>query len=127
MATIHQEVVFSAPPPRVYAALVDFAQFAHATGSPAAGEPTEGAAFTAFGGYVTGRHLELMSDRRLVQAWRTQSWPEGVYSIVRFELYPEGDGTKLVFFHEGFPEEEKDHLAGGWRTMYWERIGSYLG
>src|SRR5215472_10165925 len=111
---IHQEVTFSAAPAKVYEALVDSARFAKITGAPATGEGTEGASFSAFGGHVTGRHVELVQGKRVVQAWRAKTWPEGLYSVVRFELAPEGKGTKLVFDHEGFPEDMKDHLAQGW-------------
>ena len=127
MSTIHQETTFSAPPARVYEALADLKQFAALTGAPTTGEATEGAAFSAFGGHVTGRQLELVPGRRLVQAWRAKTWPEGVHSIVRFELTPEGKGTKLVFDHDGFPEDQKEHLSNGWRSMYWEKIAKYLG
>jgi activator of HSP90 ATPase len=127
MSTIHQEATFSAPPSRVYKALVDLKEFAELTGAPASGESTEGAAFSAFGGHVTGRHIELVPDKRVVQAWRAKTWPEGVHSIVRFELQADGRGTKLVFDHEGFPEDQKDHLASGWRSMYWEKIAKYVG
>ena len=127
MASIHQETSFSAPPARVYEALADLQQFAAMTGAPTTGEAVEGAAFSAFGGHVTGRQLELLPGRRLVQAWRAKTWPEGVHSIVRFELQPEGKGTKLVFDHEGFPEDQKEHLSNGWRAMYWEKIAKFLG
>jgi activator of HSP90 ATPase len=127
MSTIHQETTFSATPSHIYRALVDLKQFAEVTGAPTSGESTEGAAFSAFGGHITGRHLELVPDRRVVQAWRAKTWPEGVYSIVRFELHADGKGTKLVFDHEGFPEAEKEHLASGWRTMYWDKIGKHVG
>jgi activator of HSP90 ATPase len=127
MSNIHQETTFSAAPSRVYKALVDLKQFAELTGAPASGESTEGGAFSAFGGHITGRQLELVPDKRVVQAWRAKTWPEGVHSIVRFELHADGKGTKLVFDHDGFPEAEKDHLASGWRSMYWEKIAKYVG
>jgi activator of HSP90 ATPase len=127
MSNIHQEATFSAAPSRVYKALVDLKQFAELTGAPASGESTEGGAFSAFGGHITGRQLELVPDKRVVQAWRAKTWPEGVHSIVRFELHADGKGTKLVFDHDGFPEAEKDHLASGWRSMYWEKIAKYVG
>jgi activator of HSP90 ATPase len=127
MSTIHQETTFSAPPSRIYGALVDPKQFAEITGAPASGDSTEGAAFSAFGGHITGRHIELAPDKRVVQAWRAKTWPEGVYSIVRFELLPEGKGTKLVFDHDGFPEGQQDHLSNGWRSMYWDKIRAFIG
>lgn len=126
MSNIHQETTFSAPPSRIYQALVDLKKFAEVTGAPTSGESTEGAAFSAFGGHIAGRHLELVPDKRVVQAWRAKTWPEGVHSIVRFELHSDGKGTKLVFDHEGFPEGEREHLASGWRTMYWEKIDKHV-
>jgi activator of HSP90 ATPase len=122
MPTIHQEVSFSAAPSRVYQVLVDPKRFAEITGAPASGDSSEGAAFSAFGGHITGRHVELVRDQRVVQAWRAKTWPEGVYSIVRFELRPEGAGTRLVFDHEGFPEETREALSQGWQANYWDNI-----
>jgi activator of HSP90 ATPase len=122
MSTIHQELKFSAAPSRVYDALVNAKRFAAITGAPATGDGTEGAPFSAFGGYISGRHVELVRDKRVVQAWRAKTWPEGVYSVVRFELAPEGTGTKLVFDHDGFPADMAEHLAKGWQSNYWENI-----
>jgi activator of HSP90 ATPase len=122
MPTIHQEVTFATSPAKVYEALVNLKRFSEVTGAPASGDSTEGGAFSAFGGHVTGRHVELVRDKRVVQAWRAKTWPEGVYSIVRFELKPEGAGTKLVFDHDGFPADMADHLWKGWHSNYWENI-----
>ena len=127
MSNIHQEVSFAAPPSRVYQALVDSGQFATWTAAPASGDAAEGAAFSAFGGHVTGRHLELVPGVRVVQAWRAKTWPAGVHSIVRFELKADGHGTALVFDHAGFPADEKEHLAAGWKSMYWEKIAKHVG
>jgi activator of HSP90 ATPase len=126
MSTIHQEVTFSAPPSVIYGTLVDAKQFAEATGAPATGDSTEGALLSLFGGHIAGRHVELVADKRVVQVWRAKTWPEGVHSIVRFELQPEGTGTKLVFDHVGFPDGEDEHLSSGWRSMYWEKIAKHV-
>src|SRR5262245_15730816 len=126
MSNIHQELTLPAAPQRVYEALVDSEKFAEMTGAPATGEVAEGAAFSGFGGHITGRHVELVPGKRVVQAWRAKTWPEGTYSIARFELHAEGRGTKLVFDHEGFPEESKEHLSQGWHANYWEKIAKHL-
>jgi uncharacterized protein YndB with AHSA1/START domain len=122
MSNIHHEVTLPAAPSRVYKALVDSKEFAEVTGAPASGDPSEGAAFSGFGGHITGRHVELVPGKRVVQAWRAKTWPEGMYSIVRFELEADGKGTKLVFDHDGFPEDMKEHLSQGWHANYWEKI-----
>ena len=126
MSSIHQEVTLRAAPARVYQALVDSKEFAEVTGAPATGDGAEGAAFSGFGGHITGRHIELVPGKRVVQAWRAKNWPEGLYSIARFELHADGNGTKLVFDHEGFPEDAKEHLSQGWHAMYWEKIAKHV-
>ena len=122
MSNIHQEVSFTAAPARVYQALVDSKRFGELTGAPATGDSTEGAPFSAFGGHITGRHVELVPGKRVVQAWRAKTWPEGLYSIVRFELEPQGSGTKLVVDHAGFPADMQEHLAKGWQSNYWDNL-----
>lgn len=136
---IHQEVILKAPRAPVYAVLTDaelFQRLVLASGavksgmvSPAqtariSGEP--GGAFALFGGHISGRMIELDPDRRVVQAWRAADWPEGVYSIARFELLDSGAGTRLVFDHTGFPKGQADHLAAGWKVNYWEPLAKVL-
>ena len=65
--------------------------------------PEVGGAFTLFGGYITGRHLEMLPGERLVQAWRAGGWNAGEYSVVRFSLAAQGSGCKLLFDHRWFP------------------------
>ena len=74
-----------------------------------------------------GRNLELIPARRIVQAWRVAPWPEGVYSIARFELQKQGSGTRIVFDHTGFPTELAEHLEAGWQENYWKALKVYLG
>ncbi|MGC1618747.1 MAG: SRPBCC domain-containing protein [Candidatus Acidiferrum sp.] len=135
---IHMEVSFSAAPARVYDALTEAKQFNRVVQLSAAmqsksisDKPVEisrevGGAFSAFGGYVTGRQIELVPGRRIVQAWRAGSWAPGAYSIARFELSPQGTGTKLEFEHAGFPQGDAEHLLAGWKGNYWEPLAKFL-
>jgi len=131
---IHQEVVFNASRKRVYDALTDAAQFTKVTSfssvknaPPAQIAHDVGGMFSLFGGHIIGRHLELVPEQRLVQAWRVVDWSPGVYSIARFELADRAGKTALIFDHAGFPNGLGDHLAQGWRMNYWEPIKKYLG
>jgi uncharacterized protein YndB with AHSA1/START domain len=124
MSNIHQEVQFAAAPQRIYAALTDSAQFAALTEAPAEIGHGEGAAFSCFGGMITGRNVEMIPGQRLVQAWRAGTWEPGIYSIVRFELAADGAGTRLVFDQAGFPTDMAEHLEGGWKKMYWDKLAA---
>ena len=136
--SIHQEPVFKANRKRVYEALTDATQFdkviqlsgvtqtMHMRDKPTEISREVGGAFTLFGGYITGRHVELVPNERIVQAWRTGRWPAGIYSIARFELVEQGSGTRIVFDHTGFPKGEAESLASGWKAHYWEPLQKFL-
>jgi activator of HSP90 ATPase len=137
--SIHQETVFRAGRSRVYEALIDSKQFNEITKIAAAKDPgislekvpTEisrevGGTFTLFGGIILGRHIELVPNTRIVQAWRVVNWDPGVYSIVKFELVEQGTGTGIVFDHTGFPKGDAEHLASGWKAHYWEPLAKFL-
>ena len=124
---IHQEVTINASPAAVYGVLVSSEEFARMTGGRKADISKEvGGAISMFGGDLRGRNVELVPGKRVVQAWRSHVWPEGVYSIVRFELAPEGKGTKLVFDQAGHPESAQEMLEGGWHQMYWQPMNAML-
>jgi activator of HSP90 ATPase len=138
--SIHQEPVFKASRKRVYEALTDAKQFdkviqlsaAVKSGMAKAPNPPDisreaGGAFALFGGYISGRQIELVPNERIVQAWRVGSWDAGGYSIARFALVEQGAGTKIVFDHTGFPKGDAEHLAEGWRVNYWEPLEKFLG
>jgi activator of HSP90 ATPase len=97
------------------------------TGAPATGTGVEGGPFSLFGGHITGRQVELVPNQLVVQAWHAKTWPAGVYSIARFELRADGAKTRLVFDHNGFPADMKDHLAAGWTSNYWEPMHKLWG
>ena len=124
--SLHQEIQYKVAPERIYQILLDSKQFAAFTGMAAEIDPKSGGAFSMFGGMILGRNVELIANQRIVQAWRPASWDPGVYSIVRFELKPDGPGTTVILDHTGFPEGDFDHLDPGWKMRYWDPLRKYL-
>jgi len=123
----HQEIDVKGSPQRVYEALLDSKQFTAFTGAPAEIHREAGGAFSCFEGQIVGRNVDLLPGRRIVQAWRSNGWPEGSYSIVKFELNQQGSGTRLVMDHRGFPDGKREQLEAGWKQHYWEPLAKYLG
>ena len=138
--TIHQEPFFKANRKRVYDALTVTEQFDRVISLSGAMQsaalsamkiPTQisqqdGGAFALFGGYIVGRQIELQPNELIVQAWRVGNWGRGIYSIARFELVDQGDGTKILFDHEAFPNGDAGHLASGWHDNYWNPLAKFL-
>jgi uncharacterized protein YndB with AHSA1/START domain len=126
MPKIHQEVKFADPPAKIYKALTSSAEHAKFTGAPAEIMVKAGGAWSAYGGKISGFNVELVDGVRIVQTWRAGNWPEGVHTLVRFELTKDGAGTKLVLDHDGVSEDQLAHIDGGWTKMYWEPLRKYL-
>jgi activator of HSP90 ATPase len=125
--SLHQEIELKASPQRVYEILLDSKQFTAFSGMPANIDSAVGGAFSMFGGMIVGRNIELVANQRIVQAWRPTHWDPGVYSVVKFELKPQGNGTLLILDHSGFPEGDCDSLLKGWGLRYWDPLKKYLG
>jgi activator of HSP90 ATPase len=123
---IHQEVDLNATPQKVYEALLDSKQFSQFSGSAAEINRDVGGASSLFKGHIIARNLELVPNQRIVQGRRVVTWPEGAWSIARFDLKPNGTGTHVVFDHIGFPEGLHDHLAQGWDENYWSLLKKYF-
>jgi len=136
---IRQQVTLDASPQRVYEALTssrnfdmitrlsDGAVLLNAAGATPTSISTEvGGSFTLFGGYITGRHIEMLPNERLVQAWRAGSWKPGDFSIAAFHLTPADGKTRLNFEHRGFPNGNGASLAQGWHSHYWEPLAKFL-
>jgi activator of HSP90 ATPase len=123
---IEQTVVFKASPHAVYEALLDSAQHAAFTGDAAVISREVGGEFSAYGGYITGKNLELLPDRKIVQLWRAIEWPAGFFSTVTFLLMPEGESTRLEFIHVNLPEGTEAEFAQGWIDNYWEPMKALL-
>ncbi len=130
---IHQEVTFPVSSDRVYELHTDAEKFAAATGKPAKIGAGEGATFSIFGDFIHGQQIELVPGQRIVQAWRGRNWDPGVYSLVRFTLIPEGEGTKLVVDRDAYPEGKSpiypsrhEHLSVNWPVFYFEPFAKYF-
>lgn len=67
-----------------------------------------------------GIYREITPPTRIVLTWRwtegsPEAPPDGVTSLVTFELAPDGDGTLLTLTHEGLPDQaQADSHAEGW-------------
>lgn len=118
--SLHQEVSYPGAPARVYDTLLSSKAFTALTGAAATIDPRVGGAFKLFEGQVDGVIVELVPNRRIVQAWRPiGDFAPGVYTLVRFELTPRAGGVLVTLDQTGFLPGHYDHLYSGWYAHYW--------
>ncbi|MCI4363032.1 MAG: SRPBCC domain-containing protein [Thermoplasmata archaeon] len=123
---LRQSVTLPATPHDVYEALVDPKRHAAFSGARASMARRSGAPFSHYDGSLTGFVVELVPDRRIVLAWRANSWPAGEFSIARFALTKLRGGTRLVFDQYGIPSSDFAGIQSGWRDFYWTPLRAYF-
>lgn len=97
------------------------------TGSEATGEAVEGGAFTAWDGYIEGRHVTLEPGRRIVQTWRTSEFPDfAPDSYVEILFEPIATGTRVTLSHNDIPEGQSARYRQGWTDFYFEPLRDWL-
>ena len=126
--TIVQQVVFkNTPVATLYNTYMDAREHSVSVGVSAKIQNKEGVRFSAYDNYVTGKNLQLIPNRLIVQSWRAQSWSaDDVDSTFIIYLESQGADTLLHAIHANLPDNAADSIDSGWHKMYWEPIRLYL-
>jgi activator of HSP90 ATPase len=85
-----------------------------------------GGRFSHFGGALEGFVLQLQRDRRIVLAWRANSWSKGDYSIADFVLTKARGGTRVQFTQAGVPADAFESISSGWQEHYWGPLTKFF-
>lgn len=116
-----------APPGELFEAWTNPDIHGEFTGGEATGEPVEGGDFTAWDGYISGRHKVLDPGHRIVQTWRTEEFPEGAPdSEVEITLEATAAGTRLTLHHTGIPAGQGERYRKGWDDFYFTPLVEWL-
>ena len=112
---------------QVYDALVNARKHAAFTGAAATGAAKVGSKFTAWDGYIFGKHLELGPPRRIVQEWSTTEWPEGFPpSKLVWDFVEKDGGVEVTMTHSEVPASQAESYRQGWVDYYWTPLKRYL-
>jgi activator of HSP90 ATPase len=124
--TIKQSVTFKALPHEIYEMLMDSKLHSRFSGAKANISRKVGGKFTAYDKWIEGKNLELVKDKKIVQAWRGVDWPAKHWSTVTYKLSKLGKGTRLNFTHAGVPIDKAKDIEDGWKEHYWNKMKTYL-
>ncbi|HJP61870.1 MAG TPA: SRPBCC domain-containing protein [Mucilaginibacter sp.] len=131
------ERTLNAPPQKVWEAITDRDKMKQWYFDIAEFRPEVGFEFTFTGGSEEKTYVHLCKvtkvdpGKTLQYSWRYQDYPGN--SFVTFELFPEGNATRLKLTHDGletFPTDNKDFaresFSAGWTYIIGTSIKEFV-
>ena len=106
----------NAEPSDIYAALTNPYTIELWSGYPAQMVAEPGEEFSMWEGDITGRIIELVTDKKVVQEWYFGE--TDVESVVTINISPLGGASVVVVEHTNIPDDDFENIAEGWVEYY---------
>ncbi|OBA20038.1 hypothetical protein METBIDRAFT_44970 [Metschnikowia bicuspidata var. bicuspidata NRRL YB-4993] len=117
-STLHLEPTFNTTAEQLYITLLDPARVSAWSRSNAQIQAKEGSEFLLFGGSISGKILELVTNERIRQAWRLDSWRTGHFAELDIQLKQGAGETTMVVKWSGIPIGDEDRVKGNFQDYY---------
>ncbi|KAJ3230476.1 hypothetical protein HDU81_004465 [Chytriomyces hyalinus] len=127
LSTITMNVEFVCSASDLYNTLLEPGRAQIWSRGPAQIKPEVGAEVSLFGGNVTGKILELVPNKKIVQTWRLKSWPSNHHSKVTITLEEQRESVTLRLTQTEVPVGEKDLTQKNWTGYYFNGIKGAFG
>jgi activator of HSP90 ATPase len=122
MKTFKESFQINAPASDIYSALTNPVTIELWSGYPAVMSTIPGSEFSLWDGDITGKNIEFIPDRKVVQEWYFGGQKEE--SIVTITIRPNADNSVVTVEHTNIPDEDFKDIEEGWREFY---IGAIVG
>jgi activator of HSP90 ATPase len=106
----------NAEPSDVYSALTNPYTIELWSGYPAIMQEIPGTEFSLWEGDITGKNLEFVRNKKIVQEWYFGDQPEK--SVATITITGDRDNSQVTVEHTNIPDEDYEDIAEGWREYY---------
>jgi activator of HSP90 ATPase len=124
MKTFKKTFKINAEPSDVYSALTNPYTIELWSGYPAIMSEEPGSDFSLWDGDITGKNLEFVKDKKVVQEWYFGDQSEK--SVVTITIYPDKNDSAVNVEHVNIPDEDFADIADGWREFYMGAINTFF-
>ena len=122
MKTFRKTFRINALPSDVYSAFTNSFTIELWSGHPAVMSTEPGTEFSLWEGDITGRNIEFVPDRRIVQEWYFGEQQEK--SVVTVTIRPERDYSLVTVEHTNIPDDDYENITEGWNEYYMGAINA---
>ena len=117
---VHRVVFKNAKIGTLYDLYMNQRKHALISGAPAKISAKVGAKYSVHGGYITGKNLQLVKNKLIVQSWRGSDWKHSdLDSTFVISLEQKGKDAVLLATHSNVPDKHYAGINKGWYTHYW--------
>lgn len=116
MKTFKKTFKINAEPSDVYSALTNPYTIELWSGYKAEMSEVPGSDFSLWEGDITGKNLEFVPGRKVVQEWYFGEQSEK--SIVSITIQADKENSMVTVEHSNIPDEDFADIAEGWREYY---------
>jgi activator of HSP90 ATPase len=116
MKTFKKTFRINAEPSDIYSAITNPHTIELWSGYPAKMSTEPGSEFSLWEGDITGRNIEFVQDKKVVQEWYFGEQTEK--SVVTIFIVPDGENSQVTVEHSNIPDEEFNNITEGWREYY---------
>ena len=127
--TIIQKIVFkNIPIATLYNTYMNAKEHSASVGVIAKIQNKEGAKFSAHDSYVvTGKNLQLIKDKLIVQSWRARDWSKSDVDSTFILLFEQmGNDSIITIVHANVPDKHFAGVKAGWDDYYWKPRKKYF-
>jgi len=124
MKTFKRTFKINAEPADVYSALTNPFTIELWSGYPAIMSEEPGSEFSLWEGDITGRNIEFIRDKKIVQEWYFGEQEEK--SIVTVSITADGENSLVTVEQTNIPDEDFSGIAEGWREYYMGAITGFF-
>ena len=114
----------NAEPADIYSALTNPYTIELWTGYKAEMSEEPGSEFSLWDGDITGKNIEFIKDKKVVQEWYFGDQTEK--SIVTITITPDREHSNITLEHTNIPDDEYDGIAQGWDEYYFDAIKTFF-
>jgi activator of HSP90 ATPase len=124
MKTFKKTFKINAEPSDVYSAITNPYTIELWSGYPAQMSIEPGSEFSLWEGDITGKNLEFVQDKKIVQEWYFGDQVQK--SIVTILISPDRENSLITIEHTNIPDEEFNGIAEGWKEYYFDAISNFF-
>ena len=124
MKTFKKSFKINTEPADIYSAITNPFTIELWSGYHAVMSTEPGSEFSLWDGDITGKNLEFVQDKKIVQEWYFGDRVEK--SIVTIIITPDRNDSIVTVEQTNIPDDEFDNIAEGWREYYFGAIKDFF-